>query len=248
MSIQSVPEEDGADDVRVAVKDDDDSGQSSRFSKQDKGRASPLDPLCLRARLQRDLSAEEQVLVLLDQGASDGSLMPAEAGQMPVGITWVTVCQADCLTAEDLCVALKSGFDRVYLQLSADVTRLAGQLQRVEAAALRLGPGQVVSLFHSVEGLLAGWAEHGTRGPVVDAAPVPAKAMRPAELAISGADCTYCGQCAWVCPTGALFHGDGLLSVEDAACIACGVCVATCPSRALSLVRRDSEGAPENTE
>ena len=148
MSIQSVPEEDGADDVRVAVKDDDDSGQSSRFSKQDKGSGVPFGSAVPQGAFAAGSDdAEEQVLVLLDQGASDGSLIPAEAGQMPAGITWVTVCQADCLTAEDLCVALKSGFDRVYLQLSADVTRLAGQLQRVEAAALRLGPGQVVSLF-----------------------------------------------------------------------------------------------------
>lgn len=207
------------------------------------GTSSPMDAFCLQARLRRDLSGMEQVLVLLDPRAG---AMPADtqtAGNLRTHaeITWATLCQTDCLSAGDLCVALSSGFDRVYLQLSADITRLNGQLQRVEAASARLRPGQAVRLFHSVDGLLGGWAEP----PAHTGAPRHPGTVRKAELAISGTDCSYCGQCAWVCPTGALYHGDGVLSVEDAACLACGVCVAACPTRALRLVDQDIETTPE---
>ena len=185
----------------------------------------------------------EQVLVLLDPRAGDTPFDMNTVGdqQTNAEIIWTVLCPGDCLSAEDLCVALSSGFDRVYLQLSADITRLSGQLQLVEAASARLRPGQVVRLFHSVDGLLGGWAEPPARA----GAPQHPGAVRKAELAISGPDCTYCGQCAWVCPTGALYHGDGVLSVEDAACLACGVCVAACPTRALRLVGEDKEITPE---
>ena len=103
----------------------------------------------------------EQVLVLLDARAGDTPFDMNTVGdqQTNAEIIWTVLCPGDCLSVEDLCVALSSGFDRVYLQLSADITRLNGQLQLVEAASARLRPGQVVRLFHSVDGLLGGWAE-----------------------------------------------------------------------------------------
>ena len=209
----------------------------------DGGVSSPMDALCLQARLRRDVSGCEQVMVLLDLQADEtpSDMNVAVDRKTKSEITWITLCQADCLLSDHLCLALSSGFDRVYLQLSADTTRLKGQLQQVEAASARLRPGQVLRLFHSVDGLLGGWAEPPARTD----APLPAASLRKAGLAISGTDCTYCGQCAWVCPTGALHHGDGLLSVEDAACVACGLCVAMCPTRALSLVERDVDTMPK---
>ena len=204
------------------------------------GQRSPLEQLCLEARFQRDVTGDAQVLVLLD--AKNAGPAQSDMPQIPnAQVTWLRLCQGDCLSVDDLCLALGSGFDRVYVQLSADVTQLAGQLRRAEKANARLLAGQVVSLFHSVEGLVTGLAEqtgHPMPEPPVSAsqgAEPPGRA-RGAQLAIFATDCTYCGQCAWVCPTGALLHGDGLLSVEDATCIACGVCVAACPTRALNLV------------
>jgi len=47
-------------------------------------------------------------------------------------------------------------------------------------------------------------------------------------------DCTLCGQCLQVCPTGAIQKGDSL-EVDAGECIMCMVCPTTCPTSGLQI-------------
>lgn len=45
-------------------------------------------------------------------------------------------------------------------------------------------------------------------------------------------ECTLCGQCAAVCPAGAIRQEEGGLVTDEAACIVCQACVKLCPANA----------------
>ncbi len=48
--------------------------------------------------------------------------------------------------------------------------------------------------------------------------------------------CMGFGDCASVCPVGAICVDDGIAHVDPTACIGCGLCVKTCPKSIISLV------------
>jgi pyruvate formate lyase activating enzyme len=53
------------------------------------------------------------------------------------------------------------------------------------------------------------------------------------ELLYDQTRCTLCGECARVCPTGAVLMGDnGTLTFEEGLCTACGACVSVCRQEA----------------
>ncbi|WP_425059074.1 Iron-sulfur protein [Sporomusa carbonis] len=49
--------------------------------------------------------------------------------------------------------------------------------------------------------------------------------------------CRQCenAPCAVVCPTGALYHADGMVKLSEAACIGCKVCTMVCPFGAIRM-------------
>ena len=47
--------------------------------------------------------------------------------------------------------------------------------------------------------------------------------------------CTGCGDCAEVCPPGALIVTDDKVSLEEEFCEECGFCVAACPVGAITI-------------
>lgn len=55
--------------------------------------------------------------------------------------------------------------------------------------------------------------------------------------------CTSCGECARLCPFGAIVMS-GEQRIDTAACMGCGVCVNGCAPEALSLVRDPARGEP----
>jgi ferredoxin len=56
--------------------------------------------------------------------------------------------------------------------------------------------------------------------------------------------CRACGDCAAVCPFGAMTIQDGRVTLDAAACMGCGVCVTRCRHGALRLRRDAGKGIP----
>lgn len=46
--------------------------------------------------------------------------------------------------------------------------------------------------------------------------------------------CIACGECADVCPVGAIAESDGKYAIDADTCLSCGVCEGTCPQEAIS--------------
>ena len=61
------------------------------------------------------------------------------------------------------------------------------------------------------------------------------------ELRIDWDKCTNCGECAEVCPTGALTMDGGRLVVRENLCNLCRQCVQACPYNAIRLSHREGE-------
>lgn len=55
--------------------------------------------------------------------------------------------------------------------------------------------------------------------------------------------CLGCGDCAAVCPTGAICVKDGIARINPQKCIACGKCVNTCPKHIISIISEDASVA-----
>ncbi|MBL7201496.1 MAG: 4Fe-4S binding protein [Anaerolineae bacterium] len=61
---------------------------------------------------------------------------------------------------------------------------------------------------------------------------------------VDAALCEGCGECAEMCPFGALAVREGLAAVDLSACMGCGACISRCKRGALALVRDPSRGEP----
>jgi ferredoxin len=62
-----------------------------------------------------------------------------------------------------------------------------------------------------------------------------------AQLPAVTGNCTRCGQCAEICPTGALTLVDARLAVAPELCNRCGICIDGCPDGALTMLRAEWE-------
>jgi ferredoxin len=56
--------------------------------------------------------------------------------------------------------------------------------------------------------------------------------------------CQGCGNCAEICPFGALTVEDGRVAIDAHSCMGCGVCVDACPDGALALQRDAAQPEP----
>lgn len=68
---------------------------------------------------------------------------------------------------------------------------------------------------------------------------------RAASMLHGGPDaCVYgClgyGDCAAVCPSGAICTKDGIAHVDTSRCLGCGLCVSTCPKKIISMVPQET--------
>ncbi len=61
-------------------------------------------------------------------------------------------------------------------------------------------------------------------------------------------DCTGCGNCASICPFGAIRLNDDLPELDGAQCMGCGLCVSHCPGEAITLSLAPQRGTPLNIE
>lgn len=46
-------------------------------------------------------------------------------------------------------------------------------------------------------------------------------------------ECISCGSCQSVCPTEAIYEGEGKYEINPDACVDCGTCAAQCPVGAI---------------
>jgi ferredoxin len=51
---------------------------------------------------------------------------------------------------------------------------------------------------------------------------------------VISSECTTCGACKEVCPTGAISEGDEQYSIDPDTCVDCGLCEPECPVEAIS--------------
>ena len=62
------------------------------------------------------------------------------------------------------------------------------------------------------------------------------------KLARVGRECVACGQCAAVCPRGAIRVWRGVAArVEAGLCVGCGLCAAACPAAVITLEKSGEE-------
>ena len=56
------------------------------------------------------------------------------------------------------------------------------------------------------------------------------------KTAVVAAECVGCGNCAKICPLGAISVPDGVRAVVNAArCVGCGKCARECPASVIEL-------------
>lgn len=85
--------------------------------------------------------------------------------------------------------------------------------------------------------------ESGTDSPVEVPGNYPYKdGMRVEATPVSLPDCTRCGVCEGVCPTGAVRLTEGAVATSLEKCILCMACTAACPEQARALPRPMQEG------
>ncbi len=79
-------------------------------------------------------------------------------------------------------------------------------------------------------------------------------AERPADRASSSYRaavdqdlCAACGDCAELCPMGAIDATDEFARIDEIRCIGCGVCVARCSTSAMQLRVKESSATPPDS-
>ncbi|MBN2043936.1 MAG: FAD-dependent oxidoreductase [Anaerolineales bacterium] len=65
--------------------------------------------------------------------------------------------------------------------------------------------------------------------------------LDPAIAQVQEALCAGCGQCATVCPYGAIWIENGIAHIDEYNCKGCGTCAATCPNKAMTLIHFDDK-------
>jgi len=66
------------------------------------------------------------------------------------------------------------------------------------------------------------------------APPIGKKEQHSARMAVNQDECVACGNCAEICPEGAIAIGSKA-SIDAASCIGCGECLQVCPEKAIDL-------------
>lgn len=79
--------------------------------------------------------------------------------------------------------------------------------------------------------LVCGLTVYGENNPRKAALKIVGHFPQPGRYEISY--CDQCGECAKVCPEGAIKERNGVYRIDDKLCNGCGVCVPACPRGAM---------------
>ena len=99
-----------------------------------------------------------------------------------------------------------------------------GIIFNIQRYSIHDGPGIRTTVFFKGCPLRCFWCQN------------PESQSNEAEVFLITGNCTLCGKCVAVCPTGASSLLEGSSAIDRSKCIGCGKCVEVCPGEARKLV------------
>ena len=103
-----------------------------------------------------------------------------------------------------------------------------GTIFNIQRYSIHDGPGIRTTVFLKGCGLRCFWCQN------------PESQRIKPEIFLNRDNCTSCGRCVTVCPTGASTLSDRSSTIDRSKCIGCGKCAEACPNVARTLVGRYS--------
>lgn len=100
----------------------------------------------------------------------------------------------------------------------------SGIIFNIQRYSIHDGPGIRTTVFFKGCPLECFWCQN------------PESQRRKPEIFLDQENCTHCGRCVSVCPTGASALKDGHSAIERHKCEGCGDCVENCPNDARTLI------------
>jgi len=104
--------------------------------------------------------------------------------------------------------------------------RRKGIIFNIQRYSIHDGPGIRTTVFLKGCGLRCFWCQN------------PESQRIKPEIFLNRDNCTLCGRCVTVCPTGASTLSDRSSTIDRSKCIGCGKCAEACPNVARTLVGR----------